>query len=102
MGYIVSIVPLVEVVKNDKNRLVFILFNTLTQYQLIWVAMNLDSIMCRDVSYSVQNRTGPRTTGSFRSGPRFKKFSFSVFGPVPIRTGGLNKNSGTVVLLNTG
>ena len=66
----------------------------------------------RGESYSVQNRTGPRTgsdrTGPHRSGPRSRRFSYSVFSPVPVwtgpdldRTGGLNNIGGTVVPRST-
>ena len=48
--------------------------------------------------------TGPDRTGPIRSGPRSTKFSYSVLGPVPVRTGGPvdrtggpNKMCGTVV-----
>jgi len=60
------------------------------------------SLTCfRGESYSVQDRTGPDRTGPIRSGPRFTKFSYSVLGPVPVRTGGPNKMGGTVVPLST-
>ena len=71
---------------------------------LIWVEG-------RGVSYSVQNWTGPRIgedrawsarTWSFRSGPRSKKFPFSVFGPVPVWTGRPNKMRGMAMPLSTG
>ena len=57
--------------------------------EVVW-ELGLKVIRSRPGPGRGQSRTGPDRTEAIRSGPQSKGMSYSVLGPVPVWTGGLN------------